>query len=217
MTTPPECDTIALEVIACPFCSCSCCRWQRFSARRAASNNPRPGSVRGFFLCLIAAGRPKSPQEPPSAPQSRAPVRTYARHPLAPSAPVLVHHGHACAAPAMPAEYAAPPTMPLQGVLSGFIVRHTSDRVNAFSRAMRLYGVPCDAVRVAPSRRLYRRPPRTRPGSPKRTRPEASHILAAFPSGFYSVFARILSGLRSAYTRLIVAGIVARHSRLIVA
>lgn len=171
-------------MITCPFCSCSCCRWQLSSARRAVSNNPRPGSVRGFFYALIAAGRPRSPQEPSSAPQSLAPVRMYARHPLAPPAPVLARCGYACTVPDAPAEYAAPLTMPLNGVMSGFCITHTSGRVNAFPRALCPYGVPCGIVRIMPSRRLHRHPPRNRPGSPKRTRPEASHILAAFPSGF---------------------------------
>lgn len=171
-------------MIACPFCSCSCCRWQHSSARRAVSNNPRPGSVRGFFYALIAAGRPRSPQEPPSVPQSLAPVRMYTRHPLAPSAPVLARRGHSCAAPAIPAEYAAPLTMPLQGVMGGFYIPHTSDMVNAFQRVLRPSSTPCNAVRVVPSRRLHRRPPRNRPAAPKRTRPKASQILAAFPSGF---------------------------------
>lgn len=132
LTTPRRCDTIALEVITCPFCSCSCCRWQLSSARRAVSNNPRPGSVRGFFYALIAAGRPRSPREPSSAPQSLAPVRMCARHPLAPPAPVLARRGHSCAVPAIPAEYTAPLTMPLQGAVSGFYIPHASDRVNTF-------------------------------------------------------------------------------------
>lgn len=171
-------------MIACPFCSCSCCRWQLSSARRAVSNNPRPGSVRGFFYALIAAGRPRSPQEPPSAPQSLAPVRMYTRHPLAPSAPVLARRGYACAVPAIPAEYTAPLTMPLKGAASGFYIPHTSDRVNAFQCVLRPSGVPCDAVRAVPSCRPRECPAAGLPYRPKRTRPEAGHISAAFPSGF---------------------------------
>lgn len=157
--------------------------------------------------------RPRSPREPPSAPQNCAPVPMYARCPLAPSAPVLARRGYACAVPAIPAEYAPPLTMPLQGVLSGFHTPHTSDRVSAFPRVLRPPGVPCDAVRVVPSRRLHRRPPRNHPSSSKRTRPEASHILAAFPSGFLFDFCAFFVSSRSAYARLIVAC----HSRLIVA
>lgn len=167
-------------MIACPFYFCSCCRWQHSSARRAVSNNPRPGSVRGFFCA-------RSPQAAPGAarvPQSPAPVRMYARHPLAPSASVLARRGHACAAPAIPAEYAPPLTTPLKGVLGGFYVPHTSDRVNAFSRALRPSGAPCSAVRVVPSRGMCSRPVKDPPRGRKGTRPEASHIPAAFPSGF---------------------------------
>ena len=176
------------EAIAGPFCSCSCCRWQRSSARRAVSNNPPPRIRPGLFLCPIAAGRPRSPQEPPSAPQSRAPVPMYARHPLAPSVPVLARRGHACAVPVIPAEYATPLTMPLQGVMSGFYIQHTSDRVNAFSHVLRPYGAPCYAARVVPSHSLRGRPPRIRPTAQKgpARRPAAfrPHFRAGFRFGF---------------------------------
>lgn len=183
-------------MIACPFCSCYCCRWQHSSARRAVSNNPRPGSVRGFFYALIAASRPRSPQEPPGAPQSRAPVQMYTRHPLAPSAPALACRGYACAVPATPAEYATPLTMPLQGVMSGFYIPHTSDRVNAFSRVLRPSDVPCNAVHVVPSRGMCSRPAEDPPGGRKGTRPEAGRISAAFPSGFSIRFSSMIFSVR---------------------
>lgn len=197
-------------MIACPFCSCFCCRWPSCSARRAVSNNPRPGFARGFFYALITAGRPKSPREPPGAPLNLAPVRMYARHPLAPSAPVLARRGYACAVPAIPAECAAPLTMPLQGAVSGFYIPHTSDRVNAFPRVLRPSGAPCNVARGVPSRRLRERPAEGLPYRPKRTRPEAGHISAAFPSGFSirfsSRFFRLAISPYASHSR--------RHSRL---
>ena len=195
LPTSPRCDTIALEVIACPFCSCSCCRWQLSSARRAVSNNPPPRIRPGLFLCPIAAGRPRSPQEPPSAPQSRAPVPMYARHPLAPSAPVLARRGYACTVPAMPAEYATPLTMPLQGAMSGFYISHTSDRGNAFSHALRPPGVPCGTVRIAPPRRLHQHPAEKPPGGPKGPARRRAGFRHRFRAGFDSVFARAREGI----------------------
>lgn len=182
-------------MITCPFCSCSCCRWQHFSARRAASNNPRPGSVRGFFYALIAAGRPRSPQEPPSALQSCAPARMYARPPLAPPAPVLARRGYACAVPAAPAEYTAPLTMPLQGVMSGFYIPHTSDRVSAFLRVLRPSGASCDAVRIVTSRGMCSRPPRISPEAAKVPARRQATFRPHFRAGFYSVFARVREGI----------------------
>jgi hypothetical protein len=162
--------------------------------------------------------RPRSPQEPPSAPGACIPVRMYARHPLRPSCAVLARRGHACTIQTTPAEYAPPLTMPLQGVMSGFYIPHTSDRVNAFSRVLRPPDASCDAVRAVPPRRPCKHPAEDPPGRPKRARPEASHVSAAFPSGFSIRFSsKIFFSSRSPHMRLIVAGIVARHSRLIVA
>jgi hypothetical protein len=197
-------------VITCPFCSCSCCRWQHSSARRAVSNNPPPRIRPGLFLCLIAAGHPRSPQEPPSAPGACIPVRMYARHPLRPSCAVLARRGHACTIQTTPAEYAPPLTMPLQGVMSGFYIPHTSGRVNAFSRVLRPPNAPCNAVRVVPSRGMRGHLVKDPPGGRKGTRPEAGHISAAFPSGFsirfFSSFFRLAITLYASHSRW--------HSRL---
>ena len=150
-------------------------------------------------------------------PQNLAPVPMYARHHLAPPAPVLARRGYACAVPAIPAEYAAPLTMPLQGAVSGFYIPNTSDRVNAFSRVLRPPGVPCDAVRAVPSRRMRGRPPRICPTAPKGPARRQATFRPHFRAGFRFDFPRGFSGSRSAHMRPIVAGIVAYHSRLIVA
>ena len=197
-------------MIACPFYFCSCCRWQLSSARRAVSNNPRPGSVRGFFY---ARSRQAVPDRPRSRPASRRASRPSGCTPgtlSPPSAPVLARRGHSCAVPAIPAEYTAPLTMPLQGAVSGFYLPHTSDRVNTFRRALRPSDVPCDAVRAVPSCRPRECPAEDLPDRPKRTRPEAGHISAAFPSGFSirfsSRFFRLAISPYASHSR--------RHSRL---
>lgn len=155
----------------------------------------------------IAPGAAQRPAEPRARPDVRP-------APLAPSAPVLARRGYACTVPTTPAEYAAPLTMPLQGVMSGFYIPHTSDRVDAFSRVLRPSGVPCDIVRIVPSRGPRERPAEDPPGGRKGTRPEVGRISAAFPSGFSLRFSsRIFFGSQSAHMR----PIVACHSRLIVA
>lgn len=163
-------------------------------------------------------GRPS--QIAPGAAQHPAELRARPDVRPAPSRPVCARSRAPWICPrvtVIPAECTAPLTMPLQGVLSGFIVRHTSDRVNVFPRVLRSSGVPCAAARVLPSRRLYRHPPRNVPAAPKGPARRRATFWPRFRAGFYSVFTRILSDLRSAYACLIVAGIVARHSRLIVA
>lgn len=161
--------------------------------------------------------RPRSPQEPPGAPQTCAPVLMYARHPLAPPAPVLARRGYTCTAPAMPEEYAAPRTMPLQGVIGGFYIPRTSDRVNTFLCVLRPSGASCNAVRVVPSRGMCSRPPRISPEAAKGPARRQATFRPHFRAGFRFDFPRGFFGSRSAYMHPIVAGIVARHSRLIVA
>ena len=138
----------------------------------------------------------------------------YARCPLSPSAPVLARRGHACAAPTALTEYVAPLTMPLNGVMGGFYIHHTSDRVNVFLRVLRPSGAPCDAVRVAPSRGMCTRPPRISPEAAKGPARRQATFRPHFRAGFRFDFPRGFFGSRSAYMRPIVAGIVACHSRL---
>lgn len=210
MTTPRRCDTIALEVIACPFCFCSCCRWQRSSARRAASNNPRPGSVRGFFYALIAAGRPRSPQEPPSAPQSFAPALMYARRPSRPvcarsRAPWACLCRSGCTRKIYRAAHNAPARR-FERLLYPAYIRQgqrVCTRPAPVWRALRCRA-RCAVSHAAPA------PAEEPPQQPKNNPPEGEPN-----SGRISerVFIRFLRGFgresRSAYTRLIVAGIVA--------
>lgn len=138
----------------------------------------------------------------------------YARRPLAPSAPVLARRGHACAAPAMPTECATPLTMPLNGVMSGFYIPHTSDRVSAFPRVLRPSGASCNAVRVVPSRRMCSRPPRISPEAAKGPARRQATFRPHFRAGFRFDFPRGFFWLAISLYAPIVAGIVACHSRL---
>lgn len=166
------------------FSSCIHSIWpHHFRASRARIARPSPPCV----LCHLADRTGTAPGAAQRPAQARAcpDVRPV---PLAPSAPVLARRGHACAVPVIPAEYATPLTMPLQGVMSGFYIQHTSDRVNAFSHVLRPYGAPCYAARVVPSHSLRGHPPRIRPTAQKgpARRPAAfrPHFRAGFRFGF---------------------------------
>ena len=191
------------------FSSCIHSIWpHHFRASRARIARPSPPCG----LCHLAdrTGTAPGAAQRPAQARARPDVRPV---PLAPSAPVLARRGHACAVPVIPAEYATPLTMPLQGVMSGFYIQHTSDMGNAFSRVLRPYGAPCYAARVVPPRRLHQHPAEKPPGGPKGPARRRAGFRHRFRAGFDSVFARAREGipisLCAPHSRLIVDGIVA--------
>ena len=157
-------------MIACPFYFCSCCRWQHSSARRAVSNNPRPGSVRGFFYARsrqAVPGRPGATQRPAQA-RARPDVRP------APSRP-------ACARSRAPWAFLRrsghtrriyrtahnAPTRHCEQLLYSAYIRQGKHIL----RVLRPSGVPCDAVHAVPSCRLRECPAEDLPDRPKKDPP----------------------------------------------
>lgn len=161
--------------------------------------------------------RPRSPQEPPSAPQSCAPVRMYARRPLAPSAPFSCTAGMPAPLRLCPQNAPRRSQCPYKALWAVFLFRihpigQTHFRVPC--ACLTCPAASCASCRLAGCTDARQG---TVPAAPKEPARRRATFWPRFRAGFYSVFTRILSDLRSAYACLIVAGIVARHSRLIVA
>ena len=182
-------------MIACPFCFCSCCRWQLSSARRAVSNNPRPGSVRGFFY---ARSRQAVPDRPRSRPASRRASRPSGCTPGTLS-PRLRPFSRAVGIPAPFRPY--PQNMPhrsqcpYKALRAAFIFRiHPtgSTRFSASCARLACPVMPCVLCHLAGSASA---PPRICPTAPKGPARRRATFRPHFRAGFYSVFARVREGI----------------------